>query len=110
VVIKNIAFKDVHVILYIMNTNTPKEITATSFRKDLFKVLKNTSHSSPTRIRYKKGCSIILSEEEYRRLKGLKNNKAGKSLKKLEPLASGKILKSLGKDSDKELLAYMRMK
>ena len=82
-----------------------KEITATALRRDLFKVLKSVS-KSPTKIRYKKRYSVILPYEEYQNLTRLKHKKKG-TLMKLKPLTGGKILKSLGKQADQELLDYM---
>ena len=87
-----------------------KEITPTSLRKNLFQVLKKTPKSSPTRVHYKEGDSVILSYEEYLRLKSQKNfsgRKGKKSSQKLKSLVSGKILKPLNQKAEEELLDYM---
>lgn len=82
-----------------------KEMTATSLRKELFRALAASARSVPTRIRYKKGDSVLLSYAHYLRLIG-KPAKMGSS-RTMGPLMEGKILKPLDQEADAELMDYM---
>ena len=91
-----------------------QEITATSFRKRLFKVLEHTAKAFPTRVRYKKGDSVLMSYRQYLDLTSRPTQssrmKRGKGKEGLSPLVRGRILKPLGKESERELLDYMGIK
>lgn len=84
-----------------------KQITATKLRINLFKALRDASHSRPTKIRYKKGDAVVISFADYVRLKlGTKSSKDKSARIRLK----GRIVKPLGEDSDVELLKYMGIK
>ena len=83
-----------------------KEMTATSLRKNLFRVLGYTARTHPVKVRYKQGDSVVISYRQFLQL-STKQKKQGKLLK---PLIQGKIISALGDKSEKELLAYMGIK
>lgn len=85
--------------MYMMKTTT-----ATSLRKELFRVLERAAHAVPTRVHYKKGDAVILSYNQYRALRGKKKGRKSKILSHLIP---GKIKKPLNKKADLELLDYV---
>lgn len=82
-----------------------KSMTATNLRKNLFRVLAQTTQSIPMRIRYKKQDVVMIPYTQYLRLKDRKRPKAAG--KKLRPLIAGKILKPLGAKADAELMRYL---
>lgn len=82
-----------------------QKTTATSLRKDLFGILEKAVREIPTRIQYKKGNAVLLSYNQYLRLKGKKIKPARR--KGLQPLMAGKILKPLDEKAEEELMRYM---
>lgn len=90
-----------------------KEISATTLRQNLFGVLKKSPKAAPTRVKYKKGDSVILSYDQYFQLtKSTSNIRTRKSKisKKLEPLIEGKMLKPLNAKTESDLLKHLGIK
>lgn len=82
-----------------------KSTTATSLRKQLFGVLERTTHSTPTRIRYKKGDAVLMSYRHYQALRQRKKPLTART--GLHPLVDGKIVKPLNEQAEAELMRYM---
>ena len=95
---KGLPVHHVHDKLYTM-----RELTATALRKGLFGVLKQSAQTIPTRVRYLRGDSVVLSYRQYQHL--LKRRK--KAPKGLEPLVRGRIVGDLNERTEKGLLKYM---
>lgn len=88
-----------------------REKTATDFRRELFHLLQEAALAIPTRIRYKKGDAVLISYEQYRRLREepATPKKQRSSRKVMGPMISGKILKPLDESASKELINYMNL-
>ncbi len=84
-----------------------RSTTATSLRKELFGVIEKAAHFIPTRVRHKKGDTIILSYHQYLALRG-KKKRAGSG--RLGPLVRGRITGELNERTEKMLLRYMGLK
>lgn len=85
-----------------------KQITATKLRAELFKTLRDAARNLPTKITYKNGNAVIISFEDYVRLKlGVKSIK-GKSAGSVK--LKGRINEPLGEQSEESLLKYMGIK
>ena len=79
-----------------------QELTATTLRKSLFRVLMDVARSIPARIHYRKGDAVLISYQQYLALK-----RGKKRAHKLAPLMKGKIVKPLDQESEDRLLDYM---
>lgn len=83
-----------------------ESLNSSKFRQELPRLLKKATQKKPIRIHHKDGDAVLISYEEYLRLKKSKSD-SKKPTKKLKPLLKGKILKTLGEEADQELLEYM---